>query len=194
MQADLHPGSHVMKPLCPSRRAAGPSRHGITLRKLLLVTVPLVVVGAVAWSVVTDELDRARTARCASNLYRLSIAFRLYTEDYNDTAPPAEQWSTGFSPYMDKSEWSKAAAWFRKAIEVDPFDEQTHAALGAALLESGDVAGAEREYSAVCTLKPEEPDGFSGLADVYDRKGDSEKAAEYKKRAESLGGGRGSEK
>lgn len=82
-----------------------------------------------------------------------------------------------------------AANWFRRAIEIDPYDRQSHGGLGEAYLRLSDFMNARRSFDTACRLKPDEPDGWAGLARVAEATGDAEQASKYKERARSLGGG-----
>ncbi len=92
--------------------------------------------------------------------------------------------------YEEREEWATAADWYYKAIEIDPYHPDTHGALGDALLASGRLAEAEREFQVVVTLLPDEPMGYEGLSLVFEKMGNRSKARTYLKRAESLGGRR----
>ncbi|QDV89563.1 tetratricopeptide repeat protein [Phycisphaerae bacterium RAS2] len=83
----------------------------------------------------------------------------------------------------------EAAKWFRQAIEIDPYDRPSHNGLGEAYLKSSDFMNARRSFDTACRLKPDEPDGWLGLARVAEATGDAEQASKYKERAKSLGGG-----
>lgn len=89
--------------------------------------------------------------------------------------------------YMDKTQPAVAARWFRKAIDIDPYDVDTHGALANAWLQAGNNAGAEKEYELVVKLLPDEGIGYDGLAAVYKAIGQTEKADEYAAKARALG-------
>lgn len=59
-----------------------------------------------------------------------------------------------------------AAEWYTRALEIDPYDVSTHAALANAWLRAGNLDAAEREYTVLSKLCPEKPDGHDGLAEV----------------------------
>lgn len=86
--------------------------------------------------------------------------------------------------YLDRKQPKVAAEWYRRAMEVDPYDPKTHAGLGEALLQSGANEDAVKEFNVVCTLWPEKPVGYNGLARAYEAMGNHEKAAKYKLKAD----------
>ncbi|QOJ03205.1 MAG: tetratricopeptide repeat protein [Planctomycetia bacterium] len=90
---------------------------------------------------------------------------------------------------LKRGKATEAAKWFRQAIEIDPYDRPSHNGLGEAYLKSSDFMNARRSFDTACRLKPDEPDGWAGLARVAEAIGDAEQASKYKKRAQSLGGG-----
>ncbi|MBN2563910.1 MAG: tetratricopeptide repeat protein [Phycisphaerae bacterium] len=90
------------------------------------------------------------------------------------------------SLHLDIGQPDQAARWFRRAIEIDPYDAETHARLAAAYLEAKQYAAAEREYLVVSKLLPKESIGYDGLSRVYSAMGDVDKAAAYQKEAEAI--------
>jgi tetratricopeptide (TPR) repeat protein len=90
--------------------------------------------------------------------------------------------------YAHRGEWARAGQWYSRAVEIDAYDYEIHALWGEALLRLKDMSKARREFEAACRLKPDEPDGWKGLAEVSETEGDSAKASEYKKKLDELGG------
>jgi tetratricopeptide (TPR) repeat protein len=58
--------------------------------------------------------------------------------------------------------WDAAVAEFRMAISADPKDADAHAALGSALTQKGDGAGAIAEFKSAIKLNPDAPDAYTG--------------------------------
>jgi len=92
------------------------------------------------------------------------------------------------SIYGERGQHDRAAHWLGRAIEIDPFDVNTHEALAAAFFETGQYSAAEREYLVVCKLLPDESVGYAGLSRVYEAMGNLAEAAAYQKKAEALRG------
>ena len=86
--------------------------------------------------------------------------------------------------YLDRKQPKLATQWYKRAIEVDPYDPKVHAGLGEALLQSGEYDNAVREFNVVCTMWPEKSVGYNGLARTYEAMGNHEKAAKYKLKAD----------
>ena len=54
-----------------------------------------------AWGAMQDPRPRMPAADfCQSNLKQLSLGLMMYTEDYDETYPPAGKWSTLVQPYV----------------------------------------------------------------------------------------------
>jgi tetratricopeptide (TPR) repeat protein len=88
--------------------------------------------------------------------------------------------------YADRKDWSAAARWHRQAIDIDPYDAATHEALAEAAYHAGDLKTAEREYQAVCALRPAEAIGYDGLARVYRAMDKPDEARKQEEKARSL--------
>jgi tetratricopeptide (TPR) repeat protein len=115
-------------------------------------------------------------------LPQLEQLFRLTLDDAGVALQVAEL-------YGGKGDMKAAATWYEKAMQVDPFDPQTHLGLAEASFEAGEYPIAEREFKVVCALLPKDPQGYEGLGKVYEKLGDSKKAEENAKRAQALGAG-----
>lgn len=90
--------------------------------------------------------------------------------------------------HMQRANAAEAATWYRRAMEIDPYDPETHAGLAEALLETRDLAGAEREFRALCKLWPERAAGYDGLHRVYEALGDRKQSETYRKKAAEANG------
>lgn len=88
---------------------------------------------------------------------------------------------------------NEAIALFRKVVEIEPTFGTGQLFLAKALLDAGDLAGAERWARAGLTNKPEPrmaPLGHYVLADIYERQGrtaDARREVETAKRKQVLG-------
>ena len=90
--------------------------------------------------------------------------------------------------YVEQDDPRSAADWLRRAIEIDPFDADTHLGRGEALLAAGDARSAEHAFKAACTLLPDDAAGYDGLSRVYKALGEDEKATLSAAEAEARGG------
>ncbi|HWL95528.1 MAG TPA: tetratricopeptide repeat protein [Phycisphaerae bacterium] len=84
------------------------------------------------------------------------------------------------------ADWEKAAHWYGRAIEIDPYDAATHEKLGLALLGAKKFDSAIGAFEVAISLAPKEPGAYEGLARVYEAMGDSAQAAEYSKQGGML--------
>ncbi|MBC8103299.1 MAG: DUF1559 domain-containing protein [Cytophagales bacterium] len=88
----------------PSTRTA----WGFTLIELLVVIAIISILAAILFPVFAQAREKARQAACQSNLRQVGLAFRLYTQDYDETLPDRRDLKAslpgGYQP------WG-AAAW-----------------------------------------------------------------------------------
>jgi tetratricopeptide (TPR) repeat protein len=89
--------------------------------------------------------------------------------------------------YAGRGDWARACEWYNRAVEIDAYDYEIHSLWGKSLIQLKDWPKARREFEAATKLKPIEPDGWLGLAEVASMEGDAGKAAEYKKKADEAG-------
>lgn len=71
--------------------------RGFTLIELLIVITIIAILAALLFPVFARAREKARQAGCQSNLRQLDIAFQMYMDDYDGTAPLVK---TGASPTM----------------------------------------------------------------------------------------------
>jgi tetratricopeptide (TPR) repeat protein len=90
--------------------------------------------------------------------------------------------------YADDGKAEAAARWYRKAIEVDPYDAIVHARLGEVLMGLKDYAGARREFEVLTVLMPDDAEGFEGLRRAYEGLGDAKKVEEMAAKIRTLRG------
>ncbi len=88
--------------------------------------------------------------------------------------------------YAQRGQPARAAEWYRKAIEIDPYEANTHGALADALFDSGEYQAAAGEFEVVTKLMPREAIGYDGLSRCHERLGNRELAETYKKKAETF--------
>ncbi len=74
-------------------------RSAFTLIELLVVISIIAILAAVLFPVFAQAKETAKKATCISNVKQISLAFVLYTTDYDDTWPTAQMgnrlWNTG---------------------------------------------------------------------------------------------------
>lgn len=75
---------------------------GFTLIELLVVIAIIAILASILFPVFAKAREKARQTQCASNLKQLALAWLMYAQDYDETAPLA----CYFSP-----DWKYEYAW-----------------------------------------------------------------------------------
>ena len=64
------------------------SVSGFTLIELLVVIAIIAILAAILFPVFAQAREQARLASCASNVRQMTLAFRQYSQDYDENLPP----------------------------------------------------------------------------------------------------------
>lgn len=88
-----------------------------------------------------------------------------------------------------KGNLNEAVYWYRQAIFINPFAVNLHAALGAALSQLNDHAGALREYDMMTKIEPTKAEHFESAAVAAFKAGDKEAALRFAEQAAKLNPG-----
>ena len=64
-----------------------PARHAFTLIELLVVIAIIAILAAILFPVFAQAREKARAISCLSNLKQGSLAYQMYTQDYDETTP-----------------------------------------------------------------------------------------------------------
>jgi prepilin-type processing-associated H-X9-DG protein len=74
----------------------------MTVRSFLMWALAGLGVVPLVPALVRAQDDRAARDRtyCSSNLRQLSVGLMMYTQDYDETYPPAGKWQSGVYPYV----------------------------------------------------------------------------------------------
>src|SRR5262249_27512833 len=62
-------------------------RSGFTLIELLVVIAIIAILAAILFPVFAQARESARLISCASNIRQMSLGFRMYSQDYDETFP-----------------------------------------------------------------------------------------------------------
>ncbi len=79
------------------KRSPSPSARGFTLIELLVVIAIIGILAAILFPVFAQAKEAAKKTVCISNVKNISLAFLMYTEDYEGHAP---QSSTYYFEYL----------------------------------------------------------------------------------------------
>jgi prepilin-type N-terminal cleavage/methylation domain-containing protein/prepilin-type processing-associated H-X9-DG protein len=69
------------------------TRRGFTLIELLVVIAIIAILAAILFPVFAQAREKARSASCLSNTKQIGLATAMYTQDYDESMPPALQTS-----------------------------------------------------------------------------------------------------
>ena len=69
-----------------------PRKQGFTLIELLVVIAIIAILAAILFPVFAKAREKARQAKCMSNLRQLSLAMMMACQDKNETFPQANMW------------------------------------------------------------------------------------------------------
>jgi len=63
---------------------------GFTLIELLVVIAIIAILAAILFPVFAQAREKARSSSCLSNQKQIALAFSMYSQDYDETYPPAQ--------------------------------------------------------------------------------------------------------
>lgn len=81
----------------PEVAGARKMSRGFTLIELLVVIAIVSILAAILFPVFARARENARRASCMSNLKQMGLAAMMYTQDHDETCPPASNPSPGIA-------------------------------------------------------------------------------------------------
>jgi len=116
--------------------------------------------------------DKDRKAR-----KELEVLLELNEDDFSVAA-------TLLKMAIEAGEYNDAREYGQTALDIDPFQPETHLQMAKVGIQQQDWLLAEREYKAYLVLEPGSPfDAYVGLAEVYVELGQAGAARDYLERA-----------
>lgn len=76
--------------LSPPGKPPGPHRRAFTLIELLVVIAIIALLAAILFPVFARARENARKSSCANNLKQMGVAMQQYTQDSDESYPPAQ--------------------------------------------------------------------------------------------------------
>ncbi len=98
---------HTLSDNCRSCRS-----KGFTLIELLVVIAIIGILAAILFPVFAQAKESAKKANCISNLRQMSLAYIMYSNDYDEAIPGERSWSN-----------SRGATYWYAFMDGDTFDE-----------------------------------------------------------------------
>ena len=76
------------------RSKSSASHKGFTLIELLVVIAIIAILAAILFPVFAKAREKARQTKCTSNQRQIALQIQMYTQDNDETLPPAQNWFT----------------------------------------------------------------------------------------------------
>jgi prepilin-type N-terminal cleavage/methylation domain-containing protein len=100
------------------------ARTGFTLIELLIVIAIIAILAAILFPVFAQARERARASSCLSNMKQMGLGLMQYTQDHDETMPPAYYYNT-CSPNAAPSGGYDASGIIQWSGLVQPYVKST---------------------------------------------------------------------
>jgi len=112
-------------------------RKGFTLIELLVVIAIIAILAAILFPVFARAREKARQTSCLANVKELTLAFLMYTEDYDECLPARTYNAASAFLYPNGTSTSRAMPW---NVAIYPYVKNT-AVYNCPSLGRTDIAG-----------------------------------------------------
>ena len=121
-----------------TRRVAPTRRSAFTLIELLVVVAIIAILAALLLPALGRARATARSAVCASNLHQFSLAWRMYTDEYQGYSVPYGWYPTITNNWMEKlTPYNSAMAKIRTCPEADQLVANSQFVIGCLSTRDG---------------------------------------------------------
>src|ERR1044071_7807992 len=139
-------------------------RRAFTLIELLVVIAIIAVLAAILFPVFAQARESARAIACISNSHQLAIASYMYTQDWNETIPPASNygadppviWSQSLVPYIGNEQIFICPSSANAKYPAD-WSQRGYGPIGYNSSTSYDPTGAEAPSTTMRLTAMDEP-------------------------------------
>jgi len=102
-------------------------RSAFTLIELLVVIAIIAILAAILFPVFAQAREKARAASCLSNQKQIMLAFKMYAQDYDETHPPSQNWTSFSAPDLNGATFSGVTQPYIKnrGIFICPSNKRT---------------------------------------------------------------------
>jgi tetratricopeptide (TPR) repeat protein len=113
----------------------------------------------------TNNPEPSAALPASNTVQVVDLSSTASTSNVSDGEKSAYYQNLG-SKLLEKGRYADAIEQYRKAIKLNPDDEDSHYNLGLALAKAGDSTGARKEYEEALRISPEHPEAHMNLGNL----------------------------